>query len=45
MFVCCGVQVLETYPNLGPIIDFCVVDLDRQGQVGVRHGDLEAVSR
>uniref|UniRef100_A0A7S3QK85 DNA damage-binding protein 1 n=1 Tax=Dunaliella tertiolecta TaxID=3047 RepID=A0A7S3QK85_DUNTE len=26
------VELLETYTNLGPIIDFCVVDLDRQGQ-------------
>ena len=26
------VEVLETFTNLGPIIDFCVVDLDRQGQ-------------
>jgi len=26
------VEVLETYTNLGPIVDFCVVDLDRQGQ-------------
>ncbi len=27
------VEVLESFTNLGPIIDFCVVDLDRQGQV------------
>lgn len=26
------VEVLETYDNLGPIIDMCVADLDRQGQ-------------
>ncbi|XVF00511.1 hypothetical protein REPUB_Repub04eG0007500 [Reevesia pubescens] len=26
------VEVLEKYVNLGPIIDFCVVDLERQGQ-------------
>ncbi|KAM0880962.1 hypothetical protein ACQ4PT_033240 [Festuca glaucescens] len=26
------VEVLERYANLGPIVDFCVVDLDRQGQ-------------
>lgn len=26
------VEVLETYPNLGPIVDLCVVDLERQGQ-------------
>jgi hypothetical protein len=24
---------LEAYTNLGPIVDFCVVDMDRQGQV------------
>lgn len=26
------VEVLDTFTNLGPIVDFCVVDLDRQGQ-------------
>eukprot|EP00798_Chlamydomonas_sp_ICE-L_P003904 gene3904-13974_t len=26
------IEVLETYSNLGPIVDFCVVDLERQGQ-------------
>ena len=26
------VEVLNTFTNLGPIVDFCVVDLDRQGQ-------------
>eukprot|EP01043_Picozoa_sp_COSAG02_P009327 COSAG02_NODE_314_length_24915_cov_18.575596_27_plen_1109_part_00 len=25
-------EIRETYTNLGPIVDFCVVDLDRQGQ-------------
>ena len=25
-------QVLDSQPNLGPIVDFCVVDLERQGQ-------------
>ncbi|TYZ63198.1 hypothetical protein PybrP1_012947 [[Pythium] brassicae (nom. inval.)] len=25
-------EVLDTYVNIGPIIDFCVMDLDRQGQ-------------
>ena len=25
-------EVLETYTNLGPIVDFTVVDLERQGQ-------------
>lgn len=28
-------EVLDVYPNLGPIVDFCVVDLERQGQVCV----------
>jgi DNA damage-binding protein 1 len=27
------VQVHDTFLNLGPIVDFCVVDLERQGQV------------
>jgi len=27
-----NVEVLETFPNLGPIQDFCVVDFERQGQ-------------
>ena len=26
------VEILENFNNLGPIVDFCVVDLDRQGQ-------------
>ena len=26
------VEVLETITGLGPIVNFCVVDLDRQGQ-------------
>ncbi|GAV76408.1 CPSF_A domain-containing protein/MMS1_N domain-containing protein [Cephalotus follicularis] len=26
------IEVLERYVNLGPIVDFCVVDLERQGQ-------------
>ncbi|KAJ1993878.1 DNA damage-binding protein 1a [Dimargaris cristalligena] len=25
-------QVVETFPNLAPITDFCVVDVDKQGQ-------------
>lgn len=25
-------QVLDSWTNLGPIVDMCVVDLDRQGQ-------------
>lgn len=27
------IQHLESFTNLGPIVDFCVVDMDRQGQV------------
>jgi hypothetical protein len=30
------VEVLETMTNLGPILDFVVVDLERQGQGQVR---------
>jgi len=26
------VEVMETFTNLGPIVDMVVVDLDRQGQ-------------
>jgi len=26
------VEVLESFYNLGPIVDFCIVDLERQGQ-------------
>jgi hypothetical protein len=26
------VEVLDSQPNLGPIVDFAVVDLERQGQ-------------
>lgn len=26
------IEVLETFTNLGPIVDMCVVDLERQGQ-------------
>ncbi|CAM0881522.1 unnamed protein product [Alopecurus aequalis] len=26
------VEILEQYMNIGPIVDFCVVDLERQGQ-------------
>lgn len=28
------VEVVERWPNLGPIIDMAVMDLERQGQVG-----------
>lgn len=30
------VTVMETFTNLGPIVDMCVVDLERQGQGQVR---------
>lgn len=30
------VTVMESFTNLGPILDMCVVDLDRQGQGQVR---------
>ena len=30
------VEIVDTIPNLGPIMDFCVMDLDRQGQGQVR---------
>ena len=30
------VQIMETFVNLGPIVDMCVVDLERQGQGQVR---------
>jgi DNA damage-binding protein 1 len=26
------VEILEQYMNIGPIVDLCVVDLERQGQ-------------
>ena len=26
------VQIMESFTNLGPIVDMCVVDLERQGQ-------------
>ena len=38
------VQVLETFTNLGPIVDMCVVDLERQGQGQVAHVMLPAPS-
>ncbi len=31
------VEVLETFTNLGPIVDMAVVDLERQGQCQARH--------
>ena len=30
------VQIMETFTNLGPIVDMVVVDLERQGQGQVR---------
>ncbi|NXS12603.1 DDB1 protein, partial [Neodrepanis coruscans] len=30
------VVAMETFTNLGPIVDMCVVDLERQGQGQVR---------
>jgi DNA damage-binding protein 1 len=27
-----SLQVMDTFTNLGPIVDLCVVDLERQGQ-------------
>lgn len=30
------VTVMETFTNLGPIVDMCVVDLERQGQGQVK---------
>lgn len=29
-------MAMETFTNLGPIVDMCVVDLERQGQGQVR---------
>lgn len=40
----CLRQVLDSQPNLGPIVDFCVVDLERQGQ-GQVWGRLPLPSR
>ena len=44
------VETLETFPNLGPIVDFAVVDLDRHGQGQVvtcsgvaKHGTVRVV--
>jgi DNA damage-binding protein 1 len=34
---CAVLQVLESYTNLGPIVDFVVMDLERQGQGQVLH--------
>ncbi|CAA0805711.1 DNA damage-binding protein 1a [Striga hermonthica] len=44
------VEVLEIYVNLGPIVDFCVVNLEKQGQCQVvtcsgayKHGSVRIV--
>ena len=37
-------QVLESYTNLGPIVDFVVMDLERQGQGQVLEQSMEAGS-
>ena len=40
------VDVVQNFTNLGPIVDFCVVDLDRQGQgqVGkLSHSVLDSI--
>ena len=34
------VQIMETFVNLGPIVDMCVVDLERQGQGQVNRSVL-----
>lgn len=34
------VAVMETFTNLGPIVDMCVVDLERQGQGQVKTPQL-----
>jgi len=31
---------METFTNLGPIVDMCVVDLERQGQGQVGDGGV-----
>ena len=36
--------MLETFTNLGPIQDFCVVDLERQGQGQVREKETRFLS-
>lgn len=38
------VAVMETFTNLGPIVDMCVVDLERQGQGQVRLVTSKVVS-
>lgn len=37
-------QVLESYTNLGPIVDFVVMDLERQGQGQVLEQSMTARS-
>lgn len=31
-------ELVDTFPNLGPIVDFVVMDLERQGQGQVGQG-------
>lgn len=37
------VVAMETFTNLGPIVDMCVVDLERQGQGQVRGSSWKGV--
>uniref|UniRef100_A0A0D9V2C3 DNA damage-binding protein 1 n=1 Tax=Leersia perrieri TaxID=77586 RepID=A0A0D9V2C3_9ORYZ len=37
------VEVLEQYANIGPIVDFCCVDLGKQGQGAYKDGSIRAV--
>lgn len=36
--------VMETFTNLGPIVDMCVVDLERQGQGQVKTYSLNVAT-
>lgn len=38
------VAVMETFTNLGPIVDMCVVDLERQGQGQVKTEPFHSVT-
>lgn len=35
------IDLVDTFANLGPIVDFTVVDLERQGQVSLANACLE----
>ena len=39
------VEVIDTMGNIGPIVDFCVMYMDRQGQGQVRFLDAWVLSR